>query len=108
MPHLDFLEKIAEGFVIEAYNSTKERECDHMHDGLGFLHQHVAFTLAFERSLDKPPITFAMPQHERGSKWPDVLATSVAPLPSLDMSPLEHPPVAPHGLYSPQAGERVT
>lgn len=31
MPHLDFLEKIAEGFVVEAYNSTKERACDHMH-----------------------------------------------------------------------------
>ena len=26
MPHFDFLEKIAEGFVIEAYNSTKSKE----------------------------------------------------------------------------------
>ena len=26
MSHLDFLEKIAEGFVIEAYNSTKKNE----------------------------------------------------------------------------------
>ena len=28
MTHLDFMEKIAEGFVIEAYNSTKAAECD--------------------------------------------------------------------------------
>ena len=26
--HLDFMEKIAEGFVIEAYNSTKSRDVD--------------------------------------------------------------------------------
>ena len=26
--HLDFLEKIAEGFVIEAYNSTKSNDSD--------------------------------------------------------------------------------
>jgi len=30
MPHLDFLEKIAEGFVIEAYNSMKGRDEDKM------------------------------------------------------------------------------
>ena len=30
MSHFDFLEKIAEGFVIEAYNSTKGRVVDHM------------------------------------------------------------------------------
>ena len=28
MPHLDFLEKIAEGFVVEAYNSTKSHDRD--------------------------------------------------------------------------------
>ena len=28
MSHLDFLEKIAEGFVIEAYNSTKSHDSD--------------------------------------------------------------------------------
>ena len=30
MSHLDFLEKIAEGFVIEAYNSTKRKDNDRM------------------------------------------------------------------------------
>ncbi|KAL1495816.1 hypothetical protein AB1Y20_016676 [Prymnesium parvum] len=30
MPHLDFLEAIAEGFVIEAYNSTKKHQAQHM------------------------------------------------------------------------------
>ena len=30
LPHLDFLEKIAEGFVIEAYNSTKDSVADMM------------------------------------------------------------------------------
>ena len=34
--------------------------------------------LKYERALDKPPITFAMAQHEKGSKYPDVLATTVA------------------------------
>ena len=28
MSHIDFLEKIAEGFVIEAYNSTKNADAD--------------------------------------------------------------------------------
>ena len=28
MSHLDFLEKIAEGFVVEAYNSTKRDDSD--------------------------------------------------------------------------------
>ena len=33
--------------------------------------------------------------------------TNARPLPMLDTSPLTHAPVAPHGLHSPQAGERV-
>ena len=30
MSHLDFMEKIAEGFVIEAYNSKKRKAEDHI------------------------------------------------------------------------------
>jgi hypothetical protein len=60
MPHLDFLEKIAEGFVIEAYNSTKSRAVDHMHLDAYNLSQ-IERALAEMRG-DEPPSAGAQGQ----------------------------------------------
>jgi len=39
----------------------------------------LVLPLQFERGpLDKPPVIFTMPLHQKGSEWPDVLATTVA------------------------------
>lgn len=40
-----------EYFVREHNNLAGQRECDHIHDGLGFLTQHAAMSLEFERAL---------------------------------------------------------
>lgn len=39
-------------FFVQLHNVLAgARECDHMHDGLGFIAQHAAFTLVYEKSL---------------------------------------------------------
>ena len=45
--------------------SLFSRRCDHLHDGLGFLTQHAALTLAFERALQRidPSVTIPCVQY---------------------------------------------
>ncbi|KAH8050454.1 hypothetical protein JL722_11425 [Aureococcus anophagefferens] len=43
--------KSAAYFIATHNELSGDRTCDHFHDGLGFLPQHAAFTLRFERAL---------------------------------------------------------
>ncbi|CAM9303556.1 unnamed protein product, partial [Heterosigma akashiwo] len=39
-----------------------DKECDHFHDGYGFVSQHAAITILFEQSLQAPRHLFSRPQ----------------------------------------------
>lgn len=51
--------KAAEDFTLIHNTMSGHMDCDHLHGGLGFLPQHAAMTLSFERSLQtvNPQIT---------------------------------------------------
>ena len=49
-------------YFVSLHNSLAgARECDHFHDGLGFLFAHAAFTLEFERNLQRVDAGVAVP-----------------------------------------------
>lgn len=60
-----------EYFVREHNALAGQRDCDHIHDGLGFLTQHAAMTLAFEHALQSvnPKVTVPYWDYTIEASW---------------------------------------
>lgn len=54
----------AEKFLYHHLNGAARSDCDHWHDGAGFITQHTAFTLFAEQSLQSVNPSIAMPYWE--------------------------------------------